>query len=128
MSVNDQELLAAIDRGDVEAARRALDTGARVDARGAGGDPALVLAAIAGEPLLVALLLDRGATVDSVGDTGNTALMHAAARGQSSVVELLLARGADRGHANRWGLGVGDWTRWAPEPAGLVGLIQPNRS
>jgi ankyrin repeat protein len=126
--MSDRELLAAIDRGDVAAARAALDAGARVDARGAGGDPALVLAAMAGEAALVALLLDRGAAVDSAGDTGNTALMHAAARGQSSVVELLLARGADRGHVNRWGLGVGDWARWAPDPAGLAGVIQPNRS
>lgn len=126
--MSDGDLLTAIGRADLAAASRALDAGARVDARGPGGEPALVLAAMTGEAGLVALLLDRGAAVDSAGEDGNTALMHAAVRGQSSVVELLLSRGADRDHVNRWGMGVGDWMRWAPDRAELAGLIQPNRS
>jgi ankyrin repeat protein len=122
------ELLAAIGRGDLAAARAALDAGAPADARGPAGEPALVLAAMAGEAAIAGLLLDRGATADAADDAGNTALMHAAARGHRGLVELLLARGADCGRTNRWGLAASDWTRWAPDPAAIAGLIQANRS
>ena len=126
--MSDLDLLAAIDRGDVKAAQAALETGAKPSARSAAGDPAIVLAAAAGEAALVELLLDRGAGVNDASEAGNTALMQAAARGHSSVVSLLLARGADGAMVNRWGLGAADWARWADDAPDLLAEIQANRS
>jgi len=127
-AVSDQDLLAAIGRGDVKAARHALDAGASPGARSAAGDPAIVLAAAVGRVELVELLLERGAGVDDAGETGNTALMQAVAGGQSATVRALLARGADGAHVNRWGLGAADWARWAKDAPDLLAEIQAKRS
>ncbi|MCK6450732.1 MAG: ankyrin repeat domain-containing protein [Alphaproteobacteria bacterium] len=126
--MSDLDLLAAIRRGDVQAAGRALEGGASPRARSATGDSAIVLAAASGETALVELLLDNGAPVDDAGEAGNTALMQAAAQGQSMMVKLLLSRGADGGHANRWGLGPADWARWAKDAPDLLAAIQAKRS
>lgn len=128
MSDRELELLAAIGRGDVAAARRALDAGASPGARSATGEPAIVLAAGSSETAMVALLLERGAAVDDAGETGNTALMQAAAAGQSMTVKLLLDKGADCGHVNRWGLGAADWARWAKDAPDLLAAIHAKRS
>jgi uncharacterized protein len=126
--MSDQDLLTAISRGDVAAARRALDAGASPAARASSGDPAIVLAAAGGHAALVELLLARGAGVDDTGETGNTALMQAVAAGQSMTVKLLLDGGADCRHVNRWGLGPVDWARWAKDAPDLLAAIQAKRS
>lgn len=116
--MSDKDLLAAIARGDADAAAKALDAGAKPGTPAPNGEPPLVLAAASGDARIVALLLERGAAADQAGEAGNTALMHAAARGHLGVARLLLARGADPKHANRWGVAVADWAKWpanAPE-------------
>jgi outer membrane protein assembly factor BamB len=79
--LNDQ-LLAAAFQNDVEAARKALDAGANVNAVDAHGNTALMLAAeaMAGsagvKDPLVRLLLERGADADIRDPSGLTALEH----------------------------------------------------
>jgi cytohesin len=119
-----KELLAAIDRGDAEAAAKALDAGAALSANAPGGDPPLVLAAASGDERIAALLLERGAPVDGAGEAGNTALMHAAARGHLGLVRLLLRRGADPARANRWGLKAEDWAKWPANAAEVLAALQ----
>ena len=122
--VSDKNLLAAIERGDVAAAKKALDAGAKPDAPAPNGEKPLVLAAAAGGEEIVALLLDRGAPVDGASEAGNTALMHAAACGHHQIVRLLLRRGAGIAHKNRWGMGAQDWSKWPANGAEIAAEMQ----
>ncbi|MGQ0675190.1 MAG: ankyrin repeat domain-containing protein [Rhodospirillales bacterium] len=122
--MSDKELLAAIDRGDAEAARAALDAGAKAASLAPDGEPLLARAAAAGHEAVVALLLARGVDANVAGDTGNTALMHAAARGHSGVVRLLLERGADPGRKNRWGQAAEQWAKWPANGPEVQGALQ----
>ncbi|MGO7588607.1 ankyrin repeat domain-containing protein [Rhizobium leguminosarum] len=59
------------------------------------GEPALIIASLAGHADVVALLLDRGADIEVRNKGGLTALHAAAYGGNLEVVKLLVADGAD---------------------------------
>jgi ankyrin repeat protein len=91
-------LLAAVQAGDVEAARRALGDGAEANARDERGVPALCNAAIARSASLATLLLDSGARPDERTRYGRaTALMVAVHANRADVVATLLQHGASVG-------------------------------
>jgi Ankyrin repeats (3 copies)/Ankyrin repeat len=89
------QLLQAVRKGDVAAAKAALDAGVPVDAKFRYDRTALSFAADRGNVEIVTLLLERGADVNAK-DTfyGVTPLVWAANNGHAGVARLLLARGA----------------------------------
>jgi ankyrin repeat protein len=85
----------AANRGDVEAARRLIRSGADVKAANRYGVTPLSLACTNGNAAMVELLLKSGADANSALPGGETALMTASRTGKAAVVKLLLAHGAD---------------------------------
>ncbi|MBB4289858.1 ankyrin repeat protein [Rhizobium leguminosarum] len=81
--------------GDLARVEQLLDRGADVSEADEAGEPALIIAALAGHADVVALLLDRGADIEARNKGGLTALHAAAYAGNLKVVELLVADGAD---------------------------------
>lgn len=69
-----------------------------------GGQPALVVAASAGDTDEMERLLAQGAALNAADATGRTALMAAVINGHTAAVEKLLARGASRTLTDREGL------------------------
>jgi|GEM_PF-2947964 len=91
---NDQ-LIEAVEAGDLEAARTAIGVGADVNCvSGDGWAP--LLSAVKQDPRLTELLLANGADPNVASDRGYTPLMRAAGLGKLEVVRLLLAAGADK--------------------------------
>lgn len=94
-------LLAAAREGQwARVARLAADAEVNVNVRDERSGQVLVLAARAGQDVLVRQLLARGAAIDALGEDGFTALGAAAFAGARSTVRLLLRAGADPA---RWG-------------------------
>lgn len=87
-------LFDAIDEGDVDAVRDALDKGARVDDEHADGRPLWSAAAIEDNADVIRLLVERGADVDHVDDDGGTCLKRAITRGDYHNVAALVEAGA----------------------------------
>ncbi|WP_245433140.1 ankyrin repeat domain-containing protein [Rhizobium sp. L43] len=81
--------------GDVVRVKQLLDQGSDVSESNEAGEPALIIASLAGHADVVALLLDRGADIEARNKGGLTALHAAAYAGNLKVVELLVADGAD---------------------------------
>jgi ankyrin repeat protein len=92
-------LMAAAGNGDLDAARCSLDHGDDVKARTPNGYTALIGAAMAGNPKMVALLLERGADPNAVCTLENGFLQTpanvAASLGHADCLRLLIAAGAD---------------------------------
>jgi hypothetical protein len=88
-------LLAAAERGDADAAQRALAAGADVDARDARRRTALIIAGETGHIAVARVLLAARADVNALDDRRYDALTQAAARGDHALVALLLEAGAD---------------------------------
>lgn len=84
----------AAKQGDVDRTKQLLDQGAAVAEPDAAGDPALVIASLAGHKDVVALLIERGSDIAIRNKHGLTALHAAAFGGNMDVVELLVAKGA----------------------------------
>jgi len=84
----------AAKKGDVEGAKQLLDQGAKVTEPDSSGEPALLIASLAGHADIVALLLERGSPIEIRNKGGLTALHAAAYGGNLDVVELLVAKGA----------------------------------
>lgn len=84
-------ILAARD-GHLSTVELLLKHRAKVTARNAAGDSALMMAVLKGERAVVARLLDAGAPINQA---GWTPLMYAAFEGHADIVSLLLARGAE---------------------------------
>ena len=84
----------AAKEGDVERVKQLLDQGAKVAEPDASGEPALLIASLAGHADVVALLLERGSDIEIRNKGGLTALHAAAYGGNLDVVELLVAKGA----------------------------------
>ena len=80
--------------GDVERTKQLLDQGVDVAELDAAGEPALLIASLAGHSDIVALLLERGSNIEIRNKGGLTALHAAAYGGNLDVVELLVAKGA----------------------------------
>ena len=92
-----------VELGQREAALRALESGADVDARGPDGATALLWAAHKGDRELVAALLEREANPDAANDYGVTPLAAAAVEADAEIIEALLEAGADVEAANAEG-------------------------
>jgi ankyrin repeat protein len=94
----EQQMIDAIDAGDVEAAQAVLEAGLSPDAPlgGTAADPRLPLhrAAQADQTEIVTMLLDAGATVDATSG-GLSPLMLAASSAGADTVQALLDGGAD---------------------------------
>jgi ankyrin repeat protein len=84
----------AAKEGEVDKAKQLLDQGAALAEPDQAGEPALLIAALAGHAGVVALLLDRGTDIHIRNEGGLTALHAAAFGGHLDVVELLIERGA----------------------------------
>ena len=80
--------------GDVARTKQLIDEGAVVAEPDATGEPALLIASLAGHADVVALLLDRGSDIEVRNKGGLTALHAAAYGGNLEVVELLVSKGA----------------------------------
>jgi ankyrin repeat protein len=80
--------------GDAGRVKQALDQGANAAEPDDAGEPALLIASLAGHADVVALLLERGANIEIRNKGGLTALHAAAYGGNLDVVELLVTKGA----------------------------------
>jgi len=94
-AATDQDLLAAVRKGDAAAVKTLLDGGLPVDTKFRYDRTALSFAADRGHAEIVTLLLDRGANVNAA-DTfyKATPLVWAAQKEHVGVLKILLARGA----------------------------------
>ena len=82
-------------KGDIEAVKQHLNSGADVEARGPNGGAPLHFAALGGRKEIAELFLTKGADVDAKDDNGWTPLHHASLPDGKETVELLLAKKAD---------------------------------
>lgn len=80
--------------GDVDRTKQLLDQGASVAEPDLAGEPALLIASLAGHKEVVAVLLERGSDMGIRNKHGLTALHAAAYGGKLDVVELLVTKGA----------------------------------
>jgi ankyrin repeat protein len=93
-------------RGNVEEARRRIQSGAVVDARTVLGMTPLMKAAIQGHKEMAELLLKSGADVNARDLLDNTPLIAAVVSGKEEVVKLMLDAGADLKVRSRKGGGT----------------------
>lgn len=104
-SIASQEYLSALERDDLDAAARLVQSGVDVDARRSDGKTLLILAAKESDVVLVRRLIAAGANVDARTGNGGTALMFAAIGGDVETQKALIAAGADVN-----AIGGFDWT------------------
>jgi len=92
-----QDLIEAIENGNLKAAQSALRNGADVNKMGyeSPNRTPLMIAAEEGKENLVKLLVEYGADVNAKDHYGDTALMLAANAGHLNVVEFLVEHGAN---------------------------------
>ncbi len=96
-----EQLLQAVESGDIEQVKRVLARGAVVNARTKSGLTALSIAVIRGYDDIALLLIERGASLDArdkSGDRenrhpGNSPVHYAAIYGRTRVLQAMLARG-----------------------------------
>ena len=86
----DVPLVDAVRRGDTEAVRALLDSGADVDAKTPDGATALLWAVHTDQPALVGLLLEAGADVAISNRYGVGPALLAAENGNAAILERLL--------------------------------------
>lgn len=98
----DARLLAAADRGDVEAVRAALAAGANVNVRGAAGQSPLVLAAANHRAEVARVLVEAGGDVNQQDDRKDSAFLLAGAEGDVATLRVV-APSADPTILNRFG-------------------------
>jgi len=98
-----ESLPELVELGQREAALRALEDGADVNARGADGATALIWAAHQGDRELVAALLAGDANPELANDYGVTALAAAAVEADGQIIGALLDAGADAESPNAEG-------------------------
>ena len=96
---NNQHLLLAAKRGDIDSIKRAIDAGADVNAVTDSGYSPLILAVERGSPDCVELLIERGSNINYVADTPlvgqTTALKHSCYLGDYDIVKRLAECGGD---------------------------------
>ena len=103
MSDRTRDLFDAALSGDADAVRTALDAGADIEARGAGGMTALVAATKANHVDAARVLVEAGADVNAKDDIQDSAYLYAGARGHDEILQLTLENGADLASTNRFG-------------------------
>lgn len=92
---DDNDLIKAAGRGDVQRVKALIDASADVNAKDKKGRTALMEAAFSGHADIVTLLLDKGADIQASDRFGDTALTLAADSHKTEVVKLLLNKGAN---------------------------------
>ncbi len=91
----DRDFIEGIKKGHVAIAQAFLANGADVNARDAGGGPALHWAVGGGKSEIVSLVLAHGADLTARDRHGQTALGLAIKRGQRHIADLLRRAGAE---------------------------------
>ncbi|HTF90079.1 MAG TPA: CPXCG motif-containing cysteine-rich protein [Planctomycetota bacterium] len=91
------ELFASVDRGDVPAVARLLESDPSAVHAQFHGATALHHAAARGDLAMLGLLIERGASLEQADDSGSTALGWATDEQCDAAVDLLLAQGARAG-------------------------------
>ena len=94
-SVPDISIHEAAERGNIEAVKKQLATGADVNAKGQYECNALHGAALHGRTEIAGLLIAKGVDVNAKNEEGYTPLFYAAYKGHKEVAELLIYKGAD---------------------------------
>jgi ankyrin repeat protein len=89
-----QTLHEAVDAGDVEAIKRMISKGAKIDELNEHGVPSLLYAAARGHLDVARILIDKGADVNFLVEEGGTPLMGAARCLKPRLIEFLLSKGA----------------------------------
>ena len=97
----DSKFRAVLREGNAPKVRAALDRGADVNARDAGGNTPLLRATVYSDTATMRLLLNRGADVNAANIEGATALMRAAV--DYDKLHLLVDRGANVNAQSRLG-------------------------
>jgi len=100
----DEQLLAAVRRGDADRIELLLDLGARVDSRDVWGKQPISVASFYGDIAAVELLLQRGADVNAQDNWHRTPLIAATQAGRIWVVDILLHHGAAVDHRSSNGI------------------------
>jgi ankyrin repeat protein len=90
-------LIKSIEKKDVAAVKRLLESGVSPNVKDSVNYTALKLAILKGNREIVKLLLDAGAGVNTVDDSGKSVLMDAVGCRDNNMVSLLLDAGADMG-------------------------------
>jgi len=119
-------LLAAARSHDIERVRKAIDSGANVDARNENEMTALMTAAAAGNMDLLSFLKEKNADPNLKNIDGNTALMLAAGNGHPSAAGYLISMGAKVKETNKEGKTALDLASQGKEKshADVVGIIK----
>ena len=100
----DEALLEAVEKGDIEGVKISLAKGANINTKGVyRNDTALIRAATQGSAEIVKVLLQKGAAANERDKFGATALMYAASEGHASIVQKLIESGADVNAKDRYG-------------------------
>jgi serine/threonine-protein phosphatase 6 regulatory ankyrin repeat subunit B len=100
----DEALLEAAEKGDIEGVKILLSKGANIDAKGDyRSDTALIKAATRGHEEIVRILLTKGAKVNEKDKFGATSLMYAASEGYTKIAEVLIERSADVNARDNYG-------------------------
>lgn len=105
LTVTESRLLLSCRKNDIEKVKTLLDKGVDVNACGADGKTALMIAVLGGNKNfnLVNLLLKYKTDVNAMDYHDNTALILASWRGAYDIVDSLIRNGADVNAANRKG-------------------------
>jgi uncharacterized protein len=116
-----QELLSAVERGDLHAVQVLLSSGLDVNARNAVGWSAITVAAFHQHLTLVQYLLGQGADPNSKNNKGTTALMYAKTKAaRFELLDVLLDAGADVNATDMHGKTVLDYA----EATGRTSLVE----
>jgi ankyrin repeat protein len=92
---DNEALVLAANKGDIEKVRNLLANGADVNASGVGGKSALMYAARNPSAAVAVLLIENGANVNARDNIGETPLIAASYYGATEVAKLLVEHGAD---------------------------------
>ncbi len=100
----DEALLEASEKGDMEGVKISLDKGANMNAKGDyRSDTALIKAATRGHEEIIRVLLIKGAKANERDKFGATALMYATSGGYTQIVASLVESGADVNARDNYG-------------------------
>lgn len=97
-------VLAAIEKGDLQALRTALMADANANVSWMGGQTALMLATIAGRGDMAKLLLEHRADANATDNAGLTAMHYAAEGTEPELIDILVKAGAKVNVTNREGI------------------------
>lgn len=98
------DLWAAIEAKDADAAIRAIEDGAKLEDRSGENDATpLIQATKQNQPVIARLLIDAGADVNAKDSMQDSAFLYAGAEGLDEILQLTIDGGADVKSTNRYG-------------------------